>query len=45
MGFKAPPTGLPPDLKAGDIVTFETRQLPEGRFGITSISRASGTSK
>ena len=45
MGFKLPPSGLPADLKVGDTVTFETRQLPGGSFGITSIARASATSK
>ena len=45
MGFKPPPTGLPPDLKAGDEVSFETVQLPEGQFGITTIAKRAGAAK
>ena len=45
MGFKAPAQGLPPGLKAGDQVTFETAQMPDGQFGLTTISPVSGGSK
>ena len=40
MGFRSPPEGLPPGLKAGDQVTFETIRLPDGQFGLTRIAPA-----
>jgi len=45
MGFKLSPSRLPSDIKVGDTVKFETRQLPDGQFGITAISRGSGASQ
>ena len=39
MGFKPPAAGLPPGLKAGDAVTFETRAAGEGEWAITRIER------
>jgi membrane fusion protein, copper/silver efflux system len=45
MGFKLPAAGLPADIKAGDQVTFETRQMPDGQFAITAITRSGGAAK
>jgi Cu(I)/Ag(I) efflux system membrane fusion protein len=42
MAFKAPPSGIPPDIKVGDSVVFETRQTPDG-FAITSIAKSGGS--
>ena len=40
MAFKAPPSGLPRDVKVGDRVDFEFRQGNDGRFEISAIARA-----
>jgi Cu(I)/Ag(I) efflux system membrane fusion protein len=42
MAFKAPPSGISPDIKVGDRVVFETRQTPDG-FAITSIAKSGGS--
>ena len=45
MSFKPPPAGLPPDVRVGDEVSFETAQLPGGQFGITKITKRGGAPK
>jgi membrane fusion protein, copper/silver efflux system len=40
MGFKAPPNGIPDNVRVGDTVSFELRQTKEGTYEITSISPA-----
>jgi Cu(I)/Ag(I) efflux system membrane fusion protein len=42
MGFKAPPGGVPKDVKVGDTVSFEIRQAKDGTFEIVSIAPAAG---
>ena len=38
MGFKLPPTGLPPGIEVGRNVTFEFGKNKEGAFAIQSIA-------
>ncbi len=45
MGFKAPATGLPKNLAAGNAVVFEIRALKDGQYEIASIVPAGGASK
>ena len=40
MGFKAPPNGIPDNVRVGDTVSFELRQTKEGTYEITAISPA-----
>lgn len=40
MAFKAPPNGMPKDVKVGDTVEFEFRQGAGGGFEISSIGKA-----
>jgi Cu(I)/Ag(I) efflux system membrane fusion protein len=40
MDFKLPANGLPGNIAAGDIVTFEIRENKDGMFEITTISAA-----
>lgn len=42
MSFKLPAGGLPQGIKAGVIVDFEIRPVPDGEFEIVSIAKASG---
>jgi Cu(I)/Ag(I) efflux system membrane fusion protein len=42
MDFNAPKDGLPPGLKAGDPITFEFVQSPQGTFDVTKIERKGG---
>ncbi len=44
MGFKLPATGAPKELKAGDTISFEIRQMKDGAFEIVSIVPAAGAS-
>ena len=39
MGFKPPPTGMPPNIKVGDAVAFEIRAVKDGAYEIVVISR------
>jgi Cu(I)/Ag(I) efflux system membrane fusion protein len=43
MGFKLPPSGLPPGIRSGDRVMFEFRQAGEGAYEITSIAPGPAT--
>jgi membrane fusion protein, copper/silver efflux system len=45
MGFKPPPGGVPPGLKAGDMVEFEMQKLPDGGFGLTAMRPMAGARK
>lgn len=38
MGFKLPPDRLPENFAVGDTVTFEMREVDDGKFEITGIS-------
>ena len=38
MGFKAPASGLPKEIKVGDRVTFEFRPATDGRFELQTIA-------
>jgi Cu(I)/Ag(I) efflux system membrane fusion protein len=38
MGFKAPASGLPKEIKTGDRVTFEFRATTDGRFELQTIA-------
>jgi membrane fusion protein, copper/silver efflux system len=40
MGFKAPASGMPKDLRVGQTVNFEFRQTQDGKFEITAITPA-----
>jgi Cu(I)/Ag(I) efflux system membrane fusion protein len=40
MGFKPPPNGIPGNVRVGDTVSFEIRQMKEGTYEITAISPA-----
>ncbi|MEO8136698.1 MAG: efflux RND transporter periplasmic adaptor subunit [Betaproteobacteria bacterium] len=44
MGFKLPPQGVPANVKAGTVVTFEFRQGSNGAYEITSIAPAATAS-
>jgi Cu(I)/Ag(I) efflux system membrane fusion protein len=42
MGFTAPKAGMPQDLKAGDSVSFDFVQSPQGSFDITKVELKAG---
>lgn len=45
MAFKLPASGLPRNVKAGDTVIFDLRQVQDGGYQIVSVSPAAGAQK
>jgi Cu(I)/Ag(I) efflux system membrane fusion protein len=45
MGFRPPPTGLPPDIRVGSSVSFDIRGNDDGSFAIVQIAPAAGAAK
>lgn len=45
MGFKPPPGGLPPNVAAGDTVSFDVHARQDGAYQITSITPTTGDGK
>jgi len=45
MEYKLPKSGVPADVKAGTVVTFEVMQTPQGEFVLTNIQRKAGGGK